>query len=180
MIGALFRDTKVVINIESAHTFTVGSYCNHRSFTMCVLRATGISFAVDEFLAASTLTPIAVFRRGQPQWAQAPPGSRIPNESGFNAIASEADFSNLQGQVADAVRFVEQNQHELTRLVAFPGVERVSLDFVIEERDVAAQSECFPPNLLRMVGNLGIWLDLTLFPCPEPQAEDSTNRAIGT
>jgi hypothetical protein len=69
-------------------------------------------------------------------------------------------------QIADAVRFVEQNQAELARLVAFPGVESVSLDFGIEERDMAAQSERFPPNLLRVVGNLGIWLEFTLYPCP--------------
>ncbi|HEV2314949.1 MAG TPA: hypothetical protein VGR94_06565 [Candidatus Acidoferrales bacterium] len=169
MTGALVRDTKVVINIESAHTFNVGSYCDHRSFTMCVLRARGASFVVDEFLASSSLTPITVFRRGQPQWAQAPPGTPIPNESGFHAIASEADFSNLQAQITDAVYFLEQNQDELARLVAFPGVEKVSLDFAIEERDMAAQSERFPPNLLRIVGNLDIWLEFTLFPCPEPQ-----------
>jgi hypothetical protein len=50
------------------------------------------------------------------------------------------------------------------RLVAFLGVERVSLDFGIEERDIAAQSERFPPNLLRILGNLGIFLEFTLYP----------------
>ena len=73
-------------------------------------------------------------------------------------------------QVADAVRFVEQNQAELARLVAFPGVEKVSLDFGIEERDMAAQSERFPANLLRVMGNLGIWLEFTLYPCPDPKS----------
>jgi hypothetical protein len=83
----------------------------------CVLRARGASFAVDEFLAASTLKPITIIRREQPQWPNSPPGSPIPNESGFHAIASEADFSNLQGQIADAVHYLEQNKNELVRLV---------------------------------------------------------------
>jgi hypothetical protein len=134
----------------------------------CVLRARGTSFAVDEFLAASTLNPITVFHRGQPQWSKAPPGSPLPNESGFHADASEADFSNLRGQIADATRFLKQNQSELARLVAFPGVERVSLDFGIEERDMAAQSERFPPNLLSALGSLGIWLEFTLYPQERP------------
>jgi hypothetical protein len=110
------------------------------------------------------LKPITIIRREQPQWPNSPPGSPIPNESGFHAIASEADFSNLQGQIADAVHYLEQNKNELVRLVAFLGVERVSLDFGIEERDIAAQSERFPPNLLRILGNLGIFLEFTLYP----------------
>jgi hypothetical protein len=83
-------------------------------------------------------------------------------------VASEADFSNVQVQIADAIHFLEQNQAELARLVGFPGVENLSLDFGIEERDVAAQSERFPPNLLRIVGNLGIWLEFTLYPRQSP------------
>ena len=130
----------------------------------CVLRARGASFAVDEFLAASTLKPNTVFRRGQPQWLNAPPGSPIPNESGFYVAASDADFSNLQGQIVDAIRFLEMNRSELARLVGFPEVERVSLDFGIEEREMAAQSERFPPNLLSILGSLGIWLVFTLYP----------------
>jgi hypothetical protein len=96
--------------------------------------------------------------------------------SGFNTDVSAADFSNLQGQIADAVQFVEQNQDELASLVGFPGVENVSVDFGIEERDVAAQSERFPPNLLRMLGNLGICLEFTLYPCQQPAGRGTTSR----
>lgn len=85
--------------------------------------------------------------------------------SGFHADVSAADFSNLAGQIADAVQFVERNRNELARLIGFPGVENVSIDFGIEERDVAAQSERFPPNLLSALGNLGISLEFTLYPC---------------
>lgn len=107
----------------------------------CVLRAKGVSFAVDEFLARSALKPIAIFRRGEPRLPKSQPEGPKLNASGFHVVASEADFSNLQVQIADAIHFLEQNQGELTRLVAFPGVETLSLDFGIEERDVAAQSE---------------------------------------
>jgi hypothetical protein len=96
--------------------------------------------------------------------------------SGFHADVSAADFSNLQGQIADAVEFVEQNQGELARLVGFPGVEKVSVDFGIEERDVAAQSERFPPNLLIMLGNLGICLEFTLYPCQVRAESEDTSR----
>ncbi len=47
--------------------------------------------------------------------------------------------------------FVEQNRDELARLVGFPGVENVPIDFGIEQRDVAAQNGRFPPHLLGML-----------------------------
>ena len=128
----------------------------------CVLRARGADFAVDEFLATSTLKPIVVARRGRPLYQQ--PGGRIPDASGFHAAVSETDFSELQIQIEDAIQFLDRNHTEIARLVAFPGVDRVSLDFGVEERDVAAQRECFPPNLLRLAGNLGVWLEFTLYP----------------
>ena len=137
----------------------------------CVLRARGPNFAVDEFLAESSLQPITVFHRGQRQSSE----SRPVIASGFHSDVSGADFSNLQSQIADAVEFIEKNQGELERLVGFPGVENVSVDFGIEERDVAAQSERFPPKLLTMLGSLGIWLEFTLYPCQEPADRESAS-----
>jgi hypothetical protein len=134
----------------------------------CVLKVKGDNFAVDEFLAGSSLEPIAIFRRGDPRLPASQPEGPKLGASGFHLPASDADFSNLQAQIADAVRFLELHQSELTRLAAFPGVESVSLDFGIEEREVAAQSERFPPILLRMAGNLGIWLVFTLYPSQKP------------
>jgi hypothetical protein len=138
----------------------------------CVLRARGSSFAVDEFLAKSLLQPITVFHRGEKQSSR----SRPMAASGFHTRVSAADFSNLQGQISDAIQFVERYQDELARLVGFAGVENVSVDFGIEERDIAAQSERFPPNLLRMLGSLGVWLEFTLYPCQQPSERGSASR----
>jgi hypothetical protein len=129
---------------------------------------------VDNFLAGSTLTPIAVFRRGQPRSL---PGSPILRASGFLTIASEADFSKLHVQIADAVHFLE-NQGELARLVSFPGVDGVLLDFGIEERDVAAQSGRFPPHLLLLLGTLGLELEFTLYPCQETKGDAGSAAAV--
>lgn len=134
----------------------------------CVLRARGSHFRVEEFLAKSSLKPIAVFRNSESLTGVSGPNARTADASGFHVVASEADFSQVQSQVADAIIFLEQNRLELARLAEFAGVERVSLDFGIEERDVAAQSERFPPELLRPLGELGIWLEFTLYPYQEP------------
>jgi len=133
----------------------------------CVLRVSGADFAVDTFLADSSLKAVAVFRRGQPKSPAANPKGPKLNASGFHAVVSEADFSKLHIQIADAVQFLEQNHTDLSRLKAFLGVDGISLDFGIEERDVAAQSERFPPKLLSLLGDLGIWLEFTLYPVAE-------------
>ena len=80
----------------------------------CVLRARGISFAVDEFLAESALKPTAIFRRGEPRLPESQPEGPKLSASGFHVVASEADFSDLQVQIADAIHFLEKNQAELT------------------------------------------------------------------
>jgi hypothetical protein len=139
----------------------------------CVLRAKGLSFAVDEFLTGSTLKPMAIFRRGESvRFGASQPDGPKPSFSGFNLSASEADFSEVQLQITNALHFLEQNQAELARLVAFPGVEAVYLDFGIEERNVAAQTECFPPKLLSILGKLGVWLKFTLYPAHGPESDN--------
>lgn|SRR5690348_6818028 len=136
----------------------------------CVLRAGGVDFAVDTFLSTSTLRPVAVFRKGQPQYPTVKPVGPRLEVSGLHIVVSEADFSMLQAQVADAIEFLEQNRTELSHLKAFPGIEEMTLDFGIEEREVAAQRERFPPKLLGLLGELGIWLAFTLYPAQEADA----------
>jgi len=130
----------------------------------CVLRVGGTDFAVDEFLAGSSLKPIAVFRKGQSQLPEAIPHGRKISESGMHISASEADFSDVGAQISDAIAFLERNNAALRQLVAFPGIEMMALDFGIEERDVPAQTERFPPKLLKILGDLGISLKFTLYP----------------
>ena len=133
----------------------------------CVLPASGAGFDVDQSLASSTLKTIADFRRGHRMSSLSPPGSAPLSESGFHASASEADLSELRKQIDDAVRFLEENSNELKPLVGYRGVEHVWLDFGIEERDVPAQKERFPPRLLSLLGEIGIWLVFTLYLCQD-------------
>jgi len=106
----------------------------------CMFRATGLDFAVDKFLQQSTLIPDSVWRRGERRLAK-----RVHEGSGFSMVASHADMSNLQQQVEDAIPFLKANQVELEQLQNFPGIERIYLDFGIEDRDVAVQCDYFPP-----------------------------------
>jgi len=126
----------------------------------CVLRAIGRSFDVDAFLAESPIRAEAVFHRGEPRLPGQPEGEKR-SASGFNARVGESDLDDLDGQVQEATQFLAEHEDELRRLGAFDGVEEVCLDFGIRRRDVPAQSDVFPADLLWRAGALDLDLVVT-------------------
>jgi hypothetical protein len=76
----------------------------------------------------------------------------VATESGFNFSVSNAGFDEFDRQKTEAVEFLIQNEAEIRRLVDFAGVTGVVLDFGIAWRDVAAQSDQFPAELVRQGG----------------------------
>lgn len=123
----------------------------------CVLRASGIDFEPETFLAESELRAKAspIYRRGELKVASKPDGGAWQS-SGFHVGVSEADFGDLPGQIRDAIRFLSQHEEELRRLGRFEGVESVCLDFALDCRDVAVQSDVFDAELLWRAGALDI------------------------
>lgn len=119
----------------------------------CVLRVSGTDFDPEAFLAESELRAQAnpIYRRGEPK-----PGEGVWQSSGFHVGVSRAELSDLPGQIRDAIRFLSRHEEELQRLGRFEGVEVVCLDFAIERRDVAVQSEVFDAELLWRAGALDI------------------------
>ncbi len=119
----------------------------------CVLRASGTDFDPEAFLAESELGTGAnpIYRRGEPR-----PGDGAWQSSGFQVSVSEAELSDLPGQIRDAVRFLSRHEEELQRLGRFEGVESVCLDFALEKRDVAVSSDVFDAELLWRAGALDI------------------------
>ena len=125
----------------------------------CVLRAIGAAFDVEAFLAESPLRPEAVYRKGDRVFANLPKGP-MRFDSGFNLTVSEAGMDDLPGQVREAIAFLDENEDELRRLGACEGVDAVGLDFGLRRRDVAAQSDLLPAELLWRAGALDI--DITV------------------
>ncbi len=52
----------------------------------------------------------------------------------------------------------------MLRLGCYPGVTDMRLDFGYYRRDVAAQFDYLPPDLLARAGKLGIGIELSLYP----------------
>ncbi len=125
-----------------------------------VLRAHGEGFDVELFLAESSLEPDNVYQKGAPVVSDKENGSPRTT-SGFSLTVSRADFSDLETQIREAILFLDEYEDELRRLGKFDGVEGISLDFGVERRDVAAQTDVFPSDLLWRAGALDIWIAIT-------------------
>ncbi len=123
----------------------------------CVLHISGEHFDVDAFLSQSSLQPYRVHHRGEPSRRR-----EVFSDSGLSLDISEAD-GQLSEEVSDAVRFLAEHESELRRLQSFPGVTDLRLDFGYYARDVAAQFDYLPPELLARAGSLGIGIELSLY-----------------
>ena len=134
-----------------------------------VLRASGPDFDVDAFVADCDWDIAKVFHRGEALLPKTQPDGRKREESGLNAVVSEAGFHEFAEQLEDAAEFLTKSEAEVRRLVTFPGVTGVVLDFGIAWRDVVAQSDQFPAKLVRLAGASGIALELSHYPLSDAE-----------
>ena len=123
----------------------------------CMLRASGTGFAVDAFLARSTIVACTTWRSGEPFLV----GCQSTTTSGFNAVVSDA--ADLATQVSEAIAFLRQHRGDLLRLSADTGIEYLQLDFGIPQRNVAAQFERLPSELVRAAGEFRMSFELSLY-----------------
>jgi hypothetical protein len=135
----------------------------------CILRAGGRTFDPDAFLADSALPDPVVHRRDDPAWPgeqEQPPRAR----SGFNVTVSDASMDALDVQIEEAIAFLDRHEDELRRLGRYEGVEDMTIDFGIAWRDVAAQTDWFPPELLWRAGALDIGLCVSHYLAQEQES----------
>lgn len=123
----------------------------------CVLHVTGEAFDVDAFLANSSLEPYRIHHRGETGLR-----SRHLEHSGFCVDVSSVN-GDLKAQVVEAISFLTTHEAELLRARRFPGVTDARLDFGYYFREVPAQYEFLPPDLLARAGNLGVGIELSLY-----------------
>ena len=127
----------------------------------CVLRIGGKHLDPDALVRNLTVPVYRIDRKGEPRH----PSSRGMFEaSAVHLDVSDAAFADLQAQVADAIAFLTANAGPLGAAIRFPGVDYATLDFAVELQDVAIDSKHLPPDLLRRAGELGIGIELSIYP----------------
>ena len=123
----------------------------------CVLRVSGAAFKVNEFLWGCTFRPCKVWQVGDQRTA----GRAAAVTAGFNVATSDAD--DLPGQIRDTMTFANRYQQELGRLRTEAGIESLVLDFGISRRDVAAQFDRFPAEIIRLSAEYGMGIELSQY-----------------
>ena len=116
-----------------------------------------------------------VFRRGEPTFPASQPEGRRLDSSGINVRVSDAEFSGLEQQARDALRFLQENEGEIRRLAGYPGIDGMELDFAVNRSDILVESYRFEPELLEQVGRLGITLCVS---CYVPSEEAPPNTGL--
>jgi hypothetical protein len=94
-------------------------------------------------------------------------GRRLPyEESGFCLNVSEAGI--LEAQAENVVRFLEDHNDDLRRIVALEGVDHPHLDFGydcrLHEEGIFMQGDYLPVRLMALCGELGLAVMLSLYP----------------
>ncbi len=125
----------------------------------CIFDVSGESFDVDAFLARSPFVPYRVAHRGESRGCK----NKRWAYSGFSLEVSNS-YGELAKQCKEVAAFLQEYHAEVSRLNAFPGVTDLRLHFGYKRRDVAVQTDYLPPELLVLVGSLGIGIMLSLYP----------------
>ncbi len=133
----------------------------------CVLWALGTVFDPPAFLAESSFKPGSTYRKGDLLFPSRP-DTQVAPSSGFTVAVSSAGFDDLDGQIRDAIAFLDEHEDELRRLGSFMGVEMVCLNFGVRRTDGAVQTVRFPAELLWRAGALDIELAITHYRIAEP------------
>ena len=126
----------------------------------CMLRASGRDFEPDEFAKDSDLSIRESHRKGKPRL-----NGTLHDDGYIGVLVSDSSGDDIDGQVDDAVAFLRQHQDELKRLVSFPGVEDIRLDFsrLFYSDTQVCQYNFFAPKLIRLMGELGLGIELSTY-----------------
>ena len=133
----------------------------------CILTISGKNFDVDSFIKKSKLKPYKISYRGQPKLKSKPKGDKL-SFSLLSIEASKADFSDFKKQVSDTIRYLKRNRGRLAHVNVTKGIDHAVLDFGIDLRidreNVLYQSDKFPSHLLKLAGELGFDIEISIYP----------------
>ena len=120
----------------------------------CLFVASGLDFAVDNYLRKSPFTARTLFHKGTIPPLNNP--NRIPRpDSGFVVVVGDDNEPTVLSQLQVAFDFLNRNEMEIRRLKQF-GVDNMLLDFTVVLNHAIRQSFYFPPELIQTMARLGM------------------------
>jgi len=131
----------------------------------CTLSIIGKNLDVQTFIAKSKLRPHHVFLKGEPIF-KTKIKSKLRAYSGISIVTSKADFDNLKIQIKDTISFLQRNKEKLKCISTTKEIQYATLNFGVDStihKNMFSQSEVFPNKLLRIAGELGLDLEISLY-----------------
>ena len=134
---------------------------------MCVLRVSANRKTLSDFLSETRFPFCTEYDKGTMAMFGRDKG-KPHRRAGFNTLVSRKQWDDLPGQVTDAIRFLRRNRHHLNRLRSEFKARDVRLDFPyylrIGKNDIVIQCDFLPATLISLAGELGIGIEMTLYP----------------
>lgn len=133
----------------------------------CILRVYGSTAKVRKFLAVTSIRPIRVFWKGEPQALKS---RGLIEISGLNIQLSGAEC--LAAQATQAVRFIRKHKSDFL-LIKSLGLSAATIDFGLYDlatEDRPWPSYRLPPAIIQLASELGCSIDLSFYGVP-PGAE---------
>jgi len=126
--------------------------------------ASGLEFAVDDYLRRSPFKAINIYRKGTVPPLDNP--QQIPRpDSGFIVLIGDDPANTIQTQLQNAMQFLHQHGKEIRRLRKV-GVDNILFDFGIVRSHALQQAGYIPPELIQaMAGfDMGLVTSTVLLP----------------
>ncbi len=128
----------------------------------CNLSIIGEHLDVD---ALETKLGLPGFRKnykGVPRYRTNPEKEELPYSYMSTAI-SDAGFDDLEQQVKDVISYLMQHFDTLKLVSGVKEVQYFNLDFGVDYADKFYQSMYMPPKLVRLAGELGMSIEVSLY-----------------
>jgi hypothetical protein len=133
----------------------------------CNLVILGKNFDIDVFLAQTKLCGFSKAYKGEPRLKSKPDGKKVEH-SRISIETSKADFHELEKQIKDTIRYLKRHKDKLSHIEQCSEIDFATLDFGInlriDRKKVLLQSYRFPNELLTLAGELGLDIELSIYP----------------
>lgn len=137
----------------------------------CILRVYGDHLDPDALIRAGGIEHYSLWRIGERRFPD-DEASRRNASSGVRYRVSDADFSELNQQIEDAIRYFRENMPALKRISGFNGVEEAVADFGVDLKPPGLASFCFPPELLTLAGEASVHLMISVYPVSDEDDDE--------
>jgi len=130
---------------------------------MCFLKMFSDNKSFKPFAASTSIPIFSVFDKGE--FRRKSSKEPFPQHQ-ISIDVSDKDFDEFNGQVSDAIAFLEAHFDELSLLISTNEVTDAYLDFPLYSRltsDIVNQNDHLPKELIILAGKLSLGIEMAIY-----------------